>query len=254
MGDQLTLSALIKQACDIFAPADASTRYYTAALHHAQAFRRELISGTNRELKTEELQLGDDRTVDLPDDYAEYRMIGMRLPGWGGVRNLAYNSVISLIPGENIAPNWSSASQVPDYLIAPTSNECSQALYGSVDDGYTGYCGFGVPCWEGEFRIDRQQHRLICNSRVPAEAIIVLEYHSFGAPDGKDIPIDAFAHSWGINYILWKLYLQKKDIQMAREYERLTGIEKAKHTRRTSPLSLEGIQNANHNAAAQRWK
>ena len=101
----LTLDQLISEAIELFAPADAPTRYYSAALSHAHAFRRELIAGTNRQMKTEYLELGDDRTVDLPEDYVEYTMLGLTFPGWGGaVRNLVYNGALSLRPGDNERP------------------------------------------------------------------------------------------------------------------------------------------------------
>lgn len=249
MPAQLTLDQLIEEACQQFAPADAPTRYYTAAIPHANAFRRELIAGTGRELRTAYLELGQDRCADLPDDYVEYTMLGLQLPGWGTVRNLIYNGSLS----KATAPH-ATRQDTQDFLTPPTTYECEQARHGLLDDGYDGYCGFGYPGFSQEFRIDREEGRIICNSRVPADALLVLEYYGFGAKDGEDIAIDPLAHSWGINYILWKLHLQKQNLAMARELERLTLTEKTKYTNRTRNFSLAGATQAKQQASAQRWK
>lgn len=255
MPDQLTLSQLVRQACDMFAPADSSSRYYTAALHHAQAFRRELITNSARMLKTEYLDLGDDRSVALPDDYAEYRMLGITFPGWAGVRNLVYNDRLSLLPGENTPPYFGQApADAPDFLTPPTSYECAQARYGLLDADSDGYCGFGGPWYAGEFRIDHDQHRIICSSRVPGNARLVLEYQSFAAADGQDIAVDPMAHSWGLNHILEGLNAQKKDWGAAAYYGDKAKTEKARYKAATSNFSLGNAQQANHVAAAGRWK
>ena len=66
----LTLDQVIIDACEVFAPADAPTRYYTAALSHAAAFRRLYLRKNPTTLRTVYLQPAADRTVALPEDYA----------------------------------------------------------------------------------------------------------------------------------------------------------------------------------------
>lgn len=242
----LTLDQLITDACEIFAPADAPTRYYLAALPHAQAFRRELIAGTNRQLKTAYLELGLDRSVALPEDYVEYTMLGLQLPGWGVTRNLIYNASISGLPLPEPQPFG-----IVDYLTPPTTYECEQARYGLLADGY---CGYGIGSWNAEFRIDREEGRIICNSRVPSDALLVLEYYGFGAKDGEDIAIDPLAHSWGIQYILEKLSAQKKDWSAVQYHKAEALKERQKYKDRTRNFSLEGAMQVKQQAAAQRWK
>ena len=213
----LTLRALIQQACGIFAPADNSSRYFTAALHHAQAFRRELIAGNGRELRTAYLDLGTDRTVDLPDDCVEYESVGLLLDGADVIYPLAYNAALSKLP---------TAGYLPPL------------------DTY----------WAPEFRIDRENHRLVCSSLVPDTAQLVMEYIGFGACVGKDIAIDPLAHSWGIQFILQGLNAQKKDWQAVAYHKGEALKEKVLYKDRIRNFSLTGAMQVKHEAAAQRWK
>lgn len=245
----LTLDQLISEACEQFAPADAPTRYYTAALSHAQAFRRELLAGSHRELKTVYLEVGDDYSADLPADYVEYTMLGLQLPGSAVTRNLIYNSRLSLLP-----PTFRAASPAGSFLDPLDSDECEQACYGLLDAGYDGYCGFGYPHFSQEFRIDRATGRVICNSLVPPLSLLALEYYGFGAKEGEDIALDPLAHSWGIHYVLERLNAQKKDWNAVAYHKEKVQEERAKYKNRTRAFSLDGALQAKHRAAAQRWK
>lgn len=214
----LTLDQLITEACEQFAPADAPTRYYTAALPHAQAFRRELISSTSRETITALLQVGPDRTAALPDNYVEYERLGALSDD--------EQSVYPLSCGDTRA-----------YTTAPIS-----IVYPHD--------------WMriGHFQIDPKQGVVTCNSLVPTDTILVLEYKSFGAADGEDIAIDPLAHSWGISFILERLHAQKKDWNAVAYHKGEAVKEKDKYKARTRTFSLVGAMQAKHMAAAQRWK
>lgn len=243
----LTLDQLITEACEIFAPADAPTRYYAAALTHAAAFRRAYSRKNAATVRTAYLQVGDDRTVNLPEDYANWRMLGLTFPGWASVRNLTYNAAIPLA----IIPAAPTAAI--DYLEPPTGAE-SVAAYGSIDADTEAYCGFGRPVYAAEFRIDEERGRIVCSSRLPESAVLVLEYVSFDATDGEDIAIDAMAHDWGVNFILEKLYAQKKDWNTVAYYQRQANSALLKYREDKRTFSVGNVQRAKHNAARQRWK
>lgn len=242
----LTLDQLITEACEIFAPADAPTRYYTAALSHAAAFRRAYSRSSTAAIRTAYLQVADDRTVDLPDDYANWKMIGLTCPGWGSIRNLSYNG--------NLPLNIAAASGAPDdYLTPPTVAETG-CCYGSLDADTEAYCGFGSPVHANEFRIDEEGGRIVCSSRLPGDAVLVLEYYGFGAPGGVDITIDAIAHDWALNFLLEKLYAQKKDWNTVTYYKAEAEKARLKYAEDKRTFGVGNVLRAKHNAARQRWK
>lgn len=218
---QLFLSDLITEACELFAPTDAPTHYFTAAQKHALAFRRKLIGGTSRENRTQVLELGNDRTVDLPDDYVQYERLGVLSENQQYVHTLAYAD-ISPMPVANVK-------------IDPS-------------------------CWPhdwmrfGGFKIDNAKRQIICNSLVPQNTLLVLEYKCYGAAFGEDIPIDPLAHSWGVKYILAELHGQKKDWVSAREVAKDREREFALYKQAISNFSLTGAMQVKHQTAAQLWK
>lgn len=248
----LTLDQLIVEACEIFAPADAPTRYHQAALTHAHAFRRAYIKNNPQELKTAYIQLASDRTAELPEDYGQWTMLGLTFPGWGVIRNLIYNSSIPLA---NLSADFSAfATPTVDYLTPPTTYECEQARHGLLDDGYEGYCGFGVPGYVDGFRIDHENHRIVCNSRVPESALLVLEYYGFAAADGEDISIDPLAWDWGQAFIIERLHAQKKDWASVNYWKAEVTKFREKYRSDKSTFTGGSAMKTNHEIAGQKWK
>lgn len=240
----LTLDQLITEACEIFAPADAPTRYYSAALSHAAAFRRAYSRNNPATIRTAYLQVADDRTVDLPDDYANWKMLGLTFPGWGAIRNLVYNGSLPLAV---------AAGAPDDYLEPPTESELV-ARYGSIDADTDGYCGFGHPGHANEFRFDEEHGRIVCSSRVPTDAVLVLEYYGFDAPAGQDIAIEAIAHDWALNFLLEKLFAQKKDWNTVNYYKGEAEKARLKYKEDKRTFGVDNVLHAKHTAARQRWK
>lgn len=244
----LTLDQVIIDACEVFAPADAPTRYYTAALSHAAAFRRLYLRKNPTTLRTVYLQPAADRTVALPDDYANWQMLGVTFPGWSSVRNLTYNGKLSLL-------TFDPLDTTPDFLTPPTSAE-SGRVYGALDADAPSesYLGFGAPVHANEFRIDAPNSRIVCSSRLPDSALLVLEYYGFGSEEGADIALDPLAHDWAKNFIIERLFAQKKDWNSVAYYkaEALKAHNLYVEDRRT--FGLGNVLNVKRAAAAQRWK
>jgi hypothetical protein len=217
---QLTLDTVITEACELFAPNDAPTRYFDAALKHAKAFRRELIGSTNQENKHELLEVGNDRTADLPDDYAGW----VRL----GVLSADEQHIYPLLYSNDVLPTQRSsfrAADLPDYWMQ-----------------------------HGGFSVEPSTHRIVCNSLVPEGTVLVLEYKSLAAEMGEDIAIDPLSHTWAVQYILRELHKQRKDWQSAAEAEK--DCLKANHLYKQAVrnFSLTDAMHIKHVAAAQLWK
>lgn len=244
----LSLDQVIIEACEIFAPADAPTRYYTAALSHAASFRKLYQRKNATTLRTVYLKADANRTVELPADYANWQMLGVTFPGWSSVRNLNYNGKLSLL-------TFDPSDTTPDFLTPPTSAESDQS-YGSIDADSPSehYLGFGAPVHADEFRIDPEHQRIVCSSRLPDSALLVLEYYGFGAEDGADIMLDPLAHEWAKNYIIERLFVQKKDWNSVAYYkaEALKAHSMYVEDRRT--FGIGNVLNTKRAAAAQRWK
>ncbi len=215
----LTLDQLIVEACEQFAPTDAPTRYHAAALPYAKAFRRKLITSTSRENRAGLLEIGNDRTADLPDDYVEYVRLGVLSDDGQAIYTLAYADVG--LPG---APALNAAAYPHDWM------------------------------GEGGFRIDLATRRVVCNSLVPEHTLLVLEYKSFSAKDGEDIAIDPLAHTWGVKYILAELHNQKQNWQAAAKAEQARDTEFRLYEQAIRNFTLAGVRHINHRAAAQLWK
>ena len=235
-------------ACEVFAPTDAPTRYYTAALSHAAAFRREYLRKNPSTLRTVYLQPAADRTVSLPADYANWQMLGVTFPGWSSVRNLVYNGKLSLLTFD---PN----DTTPNFLTPPGSAD-SGRVYGALDADSPGeaYLGFGSPVHANEFRIDAPNNRIVCSSRLPDSALLVLEYYGFGAEEGADIVLDPLAHDWAKNFIIERLFAQKKDWNSVEYYKAATRKAHALYVEDRRTFGVGNVYNAKHRAAAQRWK
>jgi hypothetical protein len=216
----LTLDMLISEACELFAPNDAPTRYYDAGMKHAKAFRRELIQTTSRENRTAFLEIGNDRTAALPDDYVQYARLGVLSDDEQSIYPLIYSDDIPLTERST-------------------------------------YPSSAWPCeWmrTGGFRIDNETRRVVCNSLVPQFTILVLDYKAFGAETGEDIAIDPLCHTWAVQYILRELHKQKKDWQSAGEAERDMNRAKALYKQSVRDFTLAGAMQIRHETAAQRWK
>ena len=216
----LTVGQIIVEACELFSESDAPTRYHGAARKHALAARRKLIGSTARENKFALLEVGNDRTVDLPWDYVEYSALGV----------LSDNGqfTIPLIYG-NVPPGAGRS------IITPAAFPHDWMR-------------------NGGFQIDLAKRRVVCNSLVPENTLLVLDYKSYAAEEGDDIAIDPLAHSWAVKYVLAELYNQKQNWQAAAKAEAARDLLWTDYKRAIRNFSLAGAMQAKHETAMQNWK
>lgn len=220
MAPFLTLGQLITEACELFDPAGQPTRYFSSALKHGEAFRRKLITGTHREDRTDYLEVGGDRTAELPSDFVKYTRLGVLSDDELTIYPLLYDG--------SVPASGRTILQPADF-----PHEWMHL---------------------GGFRIDQQTHRIVCNSLVPEHTVLVLDYKTFGATVGEDIAIDPLAQSWGQKFILTELYKQKKDWASATTYAKDCMQEHELYKQAIRNFSLAQVKRVNHKAAGQRWK
>ena len=148
---------------------------YFPLLAHANSWfnERDRVLAPNR--ATVEIQLQNDRTAVLPDDFIDWLTVGRTIGTH--VYNLAFNSRVSWVDSPDAQP------PVPALSADPWGCQYGGYLGGSL-------WGWGAPRYEPEeFTIDWATRTLRCSSQVP-EGPLYLQYLYNPDKPGVRTPLD----------------------------------------------------------------
>lgn len=179
-------------------PENQKARLYTIALSGL----REMHLDVNGIIKIVELCINDNDTVDLPNDFINYRKIGIA-GGDGRIHTLGRDNSINLAPscgldGRVIQPG--NASDIPFYGL-PFSGYFSGLL-----DGNGGIFGIGGGNNAlGYYRYSRTNNQLwLSNIGWGAGCTIVVEYISDINSDGEDFIVHPYSVQTIKDWLSWQ--------------------------------------------------
>lgn len=176
-------------------------REYQRMVKYAiDGFRKLRLAGLMPQTnKTIRVDISDNNTTWLPDDYVDFIKIGINCNG--KILNLDYNEKLfgNLNPNStNNDCNCTSLANMQDYLCgcegdAPDGWWAWWYSYPTWLDGafYGGYYGYGSAVYRGGYKIDLRQRIIFFDSWIKATEVI-LEYESNGIEgDSTIIPESA---------------------------------------------------------------
>lgn len=207
-------------------------------------------AGGGNPLKTTLLEVGFDRSADLPSDYIEFVSVG-RVAGQH-VRALAYNARLAPAGLLQTPP----AAGYGSLLAAPAASWPSYTCLGWETLGLTGWdgCCYGWGEWAEEFAIDREQGTLRLSSALAGSegGPLLLHYHSSDQTPGAPTPIHPYWQQALKYWMLWQWYYKaKENFSAAREAKAEYYAERKKALRRTDTTTFDDlvtIINQNYNS------
>lgn len=236
-----TIDKVIQRA--LLGRGDENLRYYGQALVHARRlYETEYIGSAEGSYghQTARLEVQPDRTVDLPRDYVEYSMLGVR--HGEQLVNLLHNSRLVAVP-ERAPQPYVEGEQSPLYSYTYT---------GLVNDGVDGpLVGYGYPSVrQGEFTIDLASHQIVVSSQVSPGTVLYLHYVSNNASPGKATPIHPLAVAWFEFYILDYLY-RRREPGLAAQYRQDAEQARKLYLNQRGTFQLETVFAAMRNSLAR---
>ena len=227
-----TIDKVIQRA--LLGRGDENLRYYAQALVHARRLYETEYVGTAEAAyghRTARLEVQSDRTVELPRDYVEWSMLGVR--HGEQLVNLLHNPRLVALPERLPAAHLSEEDAHPLYTYTYT---------GLVHDGVDGpLIGRGYPLVrEGEFSIHLVEREIVLSSRISPGAVLYLHYVSNDAPMGKATPIHPLAVAWFEFYILDYLH-RRREPGLADRYRRDAENARSLYLQQRGTFQLETL-------------
>lgn len=218
-------------------------RYVRAFIHARRWFEGEYVSLDKAYgSKSVRLEVGADRVVQLPDDYVEWNMVGIR--HGETVHNLLHNPRLVAVPVDEPATAAHDGTSVP----LPDYGYCYHGLGADGVDVW----GYGRPTMrEGEFTIDRAARLLRVSSVISPGQELVMSYVSDAAPCGEQTLIHPFAEPWLEFYILHFLH-KSKNPMLAADYKRDAERARTDYLVKRTPWQMDDLYAAMRNTLAQR--
>jgi len=181
-------------------------RYVRAFIHARRWYEVEYTGGVEKGYghKSVPLEVGPDRVVDLPADYVEYQMLGIRRGEQ--VHNLLHNPRLVPVP----LAEQGAASAAPAYTYP----------YVGLRDNGVDLLGYGYPSGrQGEFSIDRAARTLLVSSAISPGQELYLSYLSDSEAACESSLIHPLAEAWLEFYVLHFLH-KKNNPGLAADYKR----------------------------------
>lgn len=223
-------------------------RYVRGFVHARRWYESEYAGGLEKAYGSQAARLlvGPDRVVDLPADYVDYHMVGIRYGEQ--VVNLLHNPALVPLPPRQQATAATAAlgavPQVPDYSYP----------YAGLGLNGTDVVGYGYPLARpGEFSIDRASRTLLVSSQISGGQELYLSYLSDAAPCGVDTLIHPLAEPWLEFYILHFLH-KKTNPALAADYKRDAEQARREYLLKRAPLQLDDLYAAMRNTLAQKHR
>lgn len=221
---------------------ESKARYVSAFVHARRWFESEYAGGVEKAYgnKTVPLEVGPDRVVDLPSDYVEWNMIGIRRGEQ--LYNLAHNPRLVQIPEAEARPT-AGLNELDAF---------SYAYHGLGADGVDVVTGYGRPTMRpGEFSIDRASRTLLVSSAISGGQELYLSYLSDEAACNGETLIHQLAEPWLEFYVLHFLH-KRKNPGLAADYWRDAERSRSEYLLKRTPWGPEDLYTAMRNTLAQR--
>lgn len=225
----------------MFTPSTLDEKAFPYLLKHAINGYRKLNLHNVIKITTQTKRIALDpntNIANLPDDYLDWFKVAAVYKFWDGtchverIVNLDYNpNILGVDPDactcECTTENFNNIAQ---------SDPASFGFYGTwfytmprYNNGqYTaGVYGAGSNIFRGAFIIDDRQRVVRIGSFVCGVDELLIEYKSSGISDLGEAVVPDGAIPALIAYVTWADYLDKKNIPMAREHERIFKAEAA---------------------------
>lgn len=204
-----TIDGVIHQTLNLLQEPNIN-RYHGMLLGLAHKWYNETNAAGARP-KTTLLDVGPDRIAALPPDYVDYLTLGRQVGN--KVRNLAYNPRLSLFDVEPFVEPPSLELEVDETW--PRWEYPGLHLDGAPVFGY----GYGE--YREDFVVDTLDRVIRLGSVFYPNEPLILCYNSNDRTPGLATPIHPDEQSQLIEYLRWQFYLGKKEVGLAREFERL---------------------------------
>jgi hypothetical protein len=226
-----TVDAVITQACHKLG--DTGMRKYGQLLAHALTwFQADYNAESGQTIRTVRLDVGPDRTANLPDDYLDFVVVGR--PYGDRIRTLAHNPKLSPLPATEPWLDRCALDAVPQDWWP-----CYE--YAGWEGGTL--CGYGWGEYREEFTIDLHERTLRLSSLLGTEEPLFFQYISNDLNPGKPTPLHP-AYALSLEYwLLWQMALRPpaQNLSNAREYERLYYKAKARAKAQLDPFSYADL-------------
>lgn len=204
-----TLDSVIHQTLNLLEEPNPQ-RHYGRLLGLANKWFNETNAAGARP-KTILLDVGPDRVAALPPDYVDFLSLGLEVRG--KVRNLAYNPALNLFDAEPFVD--------PPSLDLDVDTAWPRWEYpGWLHNGAPVY-GYGYGEYQQDFTVDTQERVLRLGSVFQPEQPLIFCYQSNARTPGQATPIHENEQNQLDYYLRWQFYLGKKEVGLAREFERL---------------------------------
>jgi len=221
-------------------------RYVRGWVHARRWYESEYTGGVEKAYgnKSIRLEVGPDRAVDLPSDYVEYNMVGIRRGEQ--VHNLLHNPQLVAIPEDAQETPLSGGVQVGTSEVRAYTYCYAGLLLNGAD-----VVGYGRPSFRpGEFSIDRATRTLLVSSVISAGQELYLSYLSDDTPTCEASLIHPLAEPWLEFYILHFLH-KKTDPRLAADYWRDAERARSDYLLKRTSFQLDDLYAAMRNRLAQ---
>lgn len=194
-----TLDSVVKEhLVDI---GDVTEKTYFTVLVRAIACLRELSQDTDNDSRVVELDVEDNGTVNLPDDYMDYIFIGVSING--RLYNLGKNDAINPILLKDACGDEQIDVNIEDGVI-PTFINVSRTPGGLFGIG-------GGSNSNGYYKIDEANGRIILNlGNATVSSIILVYTYDPSLMTGKH-----YVHSYDVEavkaYLVWKNFVMSRN-------------------------------------------
>lgn len=167
------------------------------------------------ELRTQVLQMNDNKTVDLPQDYIHFTKLGI-LNGKGEISTFRENTDLALagdLSGSRFKLPTATNTVTGDPNYLSSMNYINQGAYSQLLGIGSGSSNIG------EYRIDEANRVIVFSSSI-AFSQIIMEYLSDGSDENDgDMPVDERAYEAMLAWIEWKDYAGKTKKHSAGEVQ-----------------------------------
>lgn len=204
-------------------------------------FMRTANNDVKGEIKTERFPVPHSRTIPLPDDFIDYTKIGVQYRE--GVKALARNPYLAMIGGKDLPRAY------PPPAATTINGQNAASPYGYFY-GYTGWTNgtgrinaYGNGNELGKWEIDYTNRQLRLSSDYDLNTNVYIEYLSDCINPNTETFIHPYMQQCCQYWMMWKYYLRRENLAMAREYERLYDDEYIKMKYRYNNLDIPTIVN-----------